>query len=289
MKKLVFVALLIIAGFNCFGQDVTQTFNSTRIINSHSTEILRKKMWEYRIEHRFGDIAGANGGGQTAFGFDQAADIRMAMEYGITDKLMAGLGRCKGIGRPYRSLCDLFLAGRFLTQNKEKRVPVSAALVQTLYYTYMKQVEDLQSVAYFDNKLSRRVAYSTQLVLTRKFSDRLSLALMPTYIHRNYVSLSDLNDLFSVGFAVNLKVTKSMGIILEYFANVESENFRSDALNSLGVGFEFVTNGHNFHINLTNARGFGELQYVALTQENWLKGQFRLGFSISRNFKIKKS
>jgi len=287
MKKLVFVVLLIIAGFHCFGQDVTETFNSTRIVNSHSTEILRKKMWEYRIEHRFGDIAGANGGGQTAFGFDQAADIRMAMEYGITDKLMAGLGRSKGIGRPYTSLCDLFLAGRFLTQNKEKHMPVSAALVQTLYYTYMKQINDGQSVAYFDNKFSRRVAYSTQLVLTRKFSDRFSLAIMPTYVHRNYVSQTDLNDLFSVGFAANFKITKSIGVILEYFANVESENFRSDAMNSLGVGFEFVTNGHNFHINLTNARGFGELQYVALTQENWLKGQFRLGFSISRNFKIK--
>jgi hypothetical protein len=289
MRNIGLLSLLFFIGSNGFSQDVTQTFNSTRIVNSHSTEVLGKKMWEYRIEHRFGDFAGTNGGVQTGFGFDNAADIRMAMEYGITDKLMAGIGRSKGIGRPYTSLVDGFLAGRFLTQNKEKKIPISAALIGTMFYTYMKQVNDPQSVAFFDNKLSRRLAYSTQMVITRKFSDRISLAIMPTYVHRNYVAQDDVNDIFSFGAAANVKINKSMGIILEYFYNFENEKYRVWATNSLGVGFEFVTNGHNFHINWTNSRGFGELQYIALTQEDWLKGQFRLGFSISRNFKIKKS
>lgn len=289
MKKNILATLLFFIGTSAICQDVTQTFNSTRIVNAHSTETLGKKMWEYRIEHRFGDFAGANGGVQTGFGFDQAADIRMAMEYGINDKLMAGIGRSKGIGRPYTSLIDGFMAARFLTQNLEKKIPVSAALIGKMYYTYMKQVNDAQSVAFFDNKLERRFAYSTQLVVTRKFSDRISLAIMPTYVHRNYVAQDDVNDLFSFGAAANIKINKSMGVILEYFYNFEDDDFRTSATNSLGIGFEFVTNGHNFHINWTNSRGFGELQYIALTQEDWLKGQFRLGFSISRNFKIKKS
>jgi len=288
MKKIGLLFFIVFFGSVGFSQDVTQTFNSTRIVNSHSTEMLGKKMWEYRIEHRFGDFAGTNGGAQTAFGFDNAADIRMAMEYGITDKLMAGIGRSKGIGRPYTSLIDGFLAGRFLTQNKEKKIPISAAILGTMYYTYMKQVNDLQSVAYFDGKLTRRLAYSSQLVLTRKFTDRISVALMPTYVHRNYVAQDDVNDLFSLGAAINIKINKHMGVILEYFNNFEDDDFRVNATNSLGIGFEFVTNGHNFHINWTNSRGFGELQYIALTQEDWLRGQFRLGFSISRNFKIKK-
>ncbi|MFA7273384.1 MAG: DUF5777 family beta-barrel protein [Crocinitomicaceae bacterium] len=289
MKNLGLIAVLFSIGQFGYAQDVTGTFNSTRIVNSHSTEMLGKKMWEYRIEHRFGDVAGSNGGAQTAFGFDNAADIRMAMEYGISDKIMAGLGRSKGIGRPYTSLVDGFIAARILTQNKENGMPISAALVGTMYYTYMKQISDPQSVANFEGKFSRRIAYSSQLVLSRKFSDRISFALMPTYVHRNYVAQDDLNDLVSLGAALNVKINKSMGVILEYFYNFENENFRTTATNSIGLGFEFVTNGHNFHINFTNARGFGELQYVALTQEDWLKGQFRLGFSISRNFKIKKS
>jgi hypothetical protein len=287
MKRILLVFGVGLASF-CFGQDVTETFNSTRIINSHSTEVLQKRQWEYRIEHRFGDFAGSNGGVQQAFGFDQAADIRMAMEYGFAEKWMAGIGRSKGIGLPYTSLLDGFIKGRFLTQNAEKKMPVSVAVIGNMFATYMKSVDDPQSVANFEPDFTRRLAYSTQVVVTRKFGHRLSLAIMPTYTHRNYVATNDVNGIFSVGVAANLKINKSIGVIAEYFHNIESSGFRPDAKNSLALGFEFVTNGHNFHINLTNARGFGDVQYIALTQSDWLKGQFRLGFSISRNFKIRR-
>jgi hypothetical protein len=40
---------------------VEDIFESTRIINGHSTETLRKGVLEFRVEHRFGDIAGADG------------------------------------------------------------------------------------------------------------------------------------------------------------------------------------------------------------------------------------
>ena len=78
-----------------FGQDVQETFSGTRILNGHSTETLKANILQFRIEHRFGDLAGANGGINNFFGFDQAADIRFAFEYGITDQLMIGLGRYK--------------------------------------------------------------------------------------------------------------------------------------------------------------------------------------------------
>ncbi len=287
MKRIITVFGMLTCFFS-FGQDVTETFNSTRIINAHSTEVLGNKMWEYRIEHRFGDFAGTNGGVQQAFGFDQAADIRMAMEYGFANKWMAGIGRSKGIGRPYTSLLDGFLKGRLLTQNAEKKMPVSLAIVGNMFATYMKEVDDPQSVAYFNGDFTRRLSYSTQIIVTRKFGDRLSLAIMPTYTHRNYVANDDENGIFSLGVAANLKINKSIGVIAEYFYNIEPSGLRPLAQNSFALGFEFVTNGHNFHINLTNARGFGDVQYIALTQEEWLKGQFRLGFSISRNFKIRR-
>ena len=50
---------------------VEEVFSSTRVINGHSTEMLNKKILEFRIEHRFGDLAGSNGGAQQMFGLDQ--------------------------------------------------------------------------------------------------------------------------------------------------------------------------------------------------------------------------
>ena len=104
-------------------QEVIETFRNTRIVNSHSSEVLNKGLWEYRIEHRFGDFAGEQGGVQTAFGFDNVADIRMAFEHGFADNWMLGFGRSKGISNPYSSLLDGFVKGRILTQNKERKIP----------------------------------------------------------------------------------------------------------------------------------------------------------------------
>lgn len=288
MKRIAHLLAFCLPLFS-MGQDVTETFHSTRIINAHSTEVLGKKNWEYRIEHRFGDIAGDLGGIQTAFGFDQAADIRIAVEHGFSNKWMVGFGRSKGIGQPYTSLLDGFIKGRILTQNKEKKMPISLAYIGTSYITYMKSVNDPTSAANYDGEFLRRMAFSNQLVISRKFSDRLTLALMPTITHRNFVLYTDVNTVSSVGAAINYKFTKSFGMIVEYFQNLTfEENVRQDFTNSLGVAFEFVTNGHNFHVNLTNARGFGDVQYIALNQSDWLKGQFRLGFSVSRTFKIRR-
>lgn len=46
---------------------IEQTFQSTRIVSGHSVECLRKNVLEFRVEHRFGDFAGSQGGIQTLF------------------------------------------------------------------------------------------------------------------------------------------------------------------------------------------------------------------------------
>lgn len=261
---------------------VTQTFYSTRIINGHSVETLRKGVLEFRIEHRFGDVAGSNGGVQNWFGFDNAADIRFAFEYGITNDLMVGLGRSKGTGAPYRSLLDGFVKYRLLRQKKQG-MPVSMTLLGTSSLTYMKASPDISKVEHFP-EFAHRFAYSTQLNIAKKFGRRLSLAVMPTYVYRNYVAANDVNGLFSIGGAVKYGISSTWAIVVEYYQNIHGSDVRQSNTNSLGIAVEWVTFGHNFTINLTNSRGFGETQFIPYTFESWSKGQFRLGFCISRKF-----
>ncbi len=266
---------------------VEGTFLDTRVINGHSVETLEKGALEFRIQHRFGDIAGDQGGAQTFFGLDNAADIRIALEYGVTDNLQIGLGRSKGTGAPYRSLMDGFVKYRILRQGEEGGSPVSLAALGTSSFTYMKASEDLTQVSSFP-EWQHRLAYCVQLNVARKFGDRLSLALMPTMVHRNYVATSDYNTIFALGGAARIGVTKKMAVLLEYYQVItpeaEEKGMRTDNTNSLGIGFEWKTFGHNFAIHLTNSRGFGETQFIPYTFSDWSKGQFRLGFSISRKF-----
>lgn len=283
MKQILFLLCLTSVSM-VHAQDVEETFTGTRVINGHSVETLKSRILQFRIEHRFGDIAGSNGGVQQFFGFDQAADIRFAFEYGISDKWMIGLGRSKGTAAPYSSLLDGFTKYRFMTQEKDGN-PLSLAVMGSTSLSYMKASSDLTQVSSFP-KFSHRMAYSLQLIAARKFGERISAQIMPTYVHRNYVTTTDVNGLFSLGGALNYKFNKNYGIIVEYYHNFNPSGFRADMRNSLGVAFEWSTNGHNFKMNLTNSRGFGETQFIPYTTSNWLDGEFRFGFSISRNFKL---
>lgn len=260
-----------------------ETFSSSRVINGHSVETLGKKVLDFRIEHRFGDFAGENGGVQNMFGFDNAADIRFGFEYGLTDNLMIGIGRSKGTGNPYRSLLDGFTKYRFFTQGKNNAA-VSLAAVGSTFFTYMKASAETYEVSNFP-KTAHRFAYSLQLNIARKFGSRLSLMLAPTLVHRNYVAFEDVNTLFSIGSAFRFSITPRVGLITEYYYVVNPDNTkRLDNLNSLGVAVEWTTFGHTFVINLTNSKGFGEAQFIPGTFEDWLKGQFRIGFCVGRKF-----
>ena len=82
-------------------------FLDTRAINGHTVKLLEKKVLELRIIHRFGDIA-TNESYRTLFGLDNSSDIRIGLEYGLTDKIMIGAGRSKGSG-PFLELWDAFI------------------------------------------------------------------------------------------------------------------------------------------------------------------------------------
>jgi hypothetical protein len=287
ITTLLTTASLVVLNSVVAQEKVSETFSSTRIINGHSNEVLKKKELEFIVAHRFGDVAGSDGGVQNFYGFDNASDVRFAFEYGISDKFMTGIGRSKGTGTPYKSIVDGFLKYKILEQKTKGKMPISLTAVTSGFLSYAKASTDISKVNHYP-KFAHRIAYSTQLILAHKFGSRASIALLPTLVHRNYVGTFDQNDMFSIGIAGNIKLTKNWGLIAEYYQNVNEKTAtdRSMYHNSLSAGIEWLTNGHTFHFNFTNAKGFGEAQFIPLTDSDWLKGQWRFAFSISRKFKL---
>src|SRR6056297_1020473 len=72
------------------------TFADTRVISTHSTEMLPHRKLDFRVGHRFGDLAGAEGGWATFYGLENAADVAIGFDYGLTDRINIGLHRTKG-------------------------------------------------------------------------------------------------------------------------------------------------------------------------------------------------
>lgn len=267
-------------------QNVYQTFKDTRVINTHSTEVLGKGQLDIRIAHRFGDMFGDFGGWPTFYGLEQAEDVMIGGELGLTKDIMVGLSRTKGAGALNANINTL-IKWRFLQQNKEKNFPVSAAFVGLASTSTVEANEDGTSLTAF-KKFSHRVVFHSAILVSKKFSPRFSLQLGAGLTHRNLVIEGDDNDILNLSASSRIQLTKVLGIILDgNFAFAPGINTENGNYPGLGIGFEFETGGgHVFQVNVTNATGIVATDYIPYTRSQWEEGQFRIGFTISRQFKI---
>lgn len=270
-------------------EPVIGTYKSPHLIMGHSIETTSKHELDCRITHRFGDFAGSQGGVRSFFGLDNAADIRISFEYGITDNLTVGAGRTKGSG-DFSQLWEGLAKYRLLRQTTDDHVPVSLAVMGNVVVTSMSSSADMFDVRHFKG-LSNRMSYLMQAILARKFGPRLSLSLTPTYLHRNKVRFKDMNDMFALGGSARVKVSNRFALMAEYFypfRSGESKDFAASQglkfYNPLGIGVEMETGGHVFQVNFTNSTAILENQLIPETTTSWLQRQYRLGFTISRRF-----
>ena len=286
IRLLISICLFCFAHF-LYSQDFTQqTFKDTRVINTHTVETLEKRKLDIRIGHRFGDIAGDNGGWQSFYGLENAADILIGAEYGITNNITVGLNRTKGAG-PLKKLINTSLKYRFLRQKNDESMPFSMAAHGLWSISTMEQDTSNDEVLNNFPEFSHRYMYTVQVLIARKFSNAFSFQVIPSYTHRNLVPYNDTNGLFSLGFAMRIQLSKVFGIIADAtFPFSDLRTPENDYYAPLGIGLEIDTGGHIFQINFTNSRGIAETDYIPNTQSDWLKGEFRLGFTISRTFNL---
>lgn len=296
MKKIILAGLLL-SGLMAYSQDdewddfgeegesteksIGPAFYDTRVINNHSVETLEKGTIDVRIAHRFGDMATPNSY-KTMFGFDNSSDIKLGVEFGISDKFMIGFHRNKGAG-PYTQLFEGLIKFKFLDQQDGKPFTLSGS--STAFGTIMESSSDSTSVTHFD-KLAHRFSYFTQLILARNLNDVASIQMNVGLLHRNLVYQEDVNTAVSVGAVGKLKIAKKLSIIAEYNHLFRPTNVINgvEYTDPIGVGFEIKTYAHVFQINLTNSRGMGEAQFIPYTYSKWTDGAFRIGFTISRHF-----
>ncbi|MCP9768900.1 hypothetical protein EGI22_13355 [Lacihabitans sp. LS3-19] len=294
MKRILVLGLLC-ANF-AYGQDLfdeldknvkpsksytSATFKSTRIINGHSNETMAKNHLDFRIAHRFGKL---NDGPYNFFGLDQAT-MRLGLEYGVTDRFMVGLGRSTS-----QKTFDSFAKYKILRQAKG---PISSPISLTALGAWDAISLSTSPQFVFNNNLERWT-YTGQLLIARKFNDKLSLQLSPSYVHRNKVeNTTDPNDIFLIGIGGRTKITKRTTLNAEYFYRLpvslepgllpNTSNY-----NSLSIGFDIETGGHVFQLHFTNSLGMVERQFLTQTAGAWTKGDIHYGFNISRTFSFDK-
>jgi hypothetical protein len=258
-------------------QPVLATFKGTRLVNIHTNENPGPRTLEFRISHRFGPVNdGSNKPAYNAFGLDGGASIRLGLEYSYDGKLAFGIGRTS-----QEKMLDGFVKYKLMQQTVDNHFPISVTLMQAIYQTRQKNPK------YDGYGTAGRTSYCTQIIVARKFSERLSLLIAPTYLHYNLVdSLNDKNDGFVLGFVGRYKFNKRTAITAEYGYRV-AKNFASKIYyDTFAIGIDIETGGHVFQMHFTNSLGIVENQFFTKTTNNWKTFGIRLGFNVSRMFAI---
>lgn len=252
---------------------VEEHFRSTRIINLHSVESLRAGDLEFKISHRFGEFSS---GVNQFWGLDQA-QIRLALEYGLTENFMFGVGRSS-----QGKIVDGFAKYRILTQKKNGS-PLSISYLASTAVSTFPDREDRE------RNLTQRLSFANQIIFSSKLHERFALQLSPTLVHQNLVaSPEDQNTSFAIGISSKYNLTKVLSLNGEFIPRLsgfDTPSFKENH-NSLSIGMGINTRGHFFEFHLTNSFPMIEQGFITQTTGNWADGNIHLGFNIVRDFRI---
>lgn len=249
-------------------------FKATRIINGQSIETTGKNNLNFIVSHRFGDI---NSGGYDFWGLDHNF-IRLGIDYGVTDWLDLGIGRSNE-----QKLTDSYVKIRLKRQSSGVLFfPVTISWVSSILYSDLKW-----AVPNRDNLFSSRIFYFHELIVARKFNEKISVQIVPGFVHRNLVVTNkDQNDVPYIGFGSRFKLTNRISFNAEYFWMVPGQT-ADDFINPLAFGFDIETGGHVFQLHFSNSQGRIE-KNIPENKKSWLDGEFGFGFNIIRHFNLKR-
>jgi len=249
----------------------TSAFKGVQIANMQSTKLTTKGEWYMVVSHRFGDLTN---GFDNFFGLDNAY-TKFGGIYGVTDWLSVGASR-----HTYDKVYEVTAKYRLANQIKDG-FPVTLVGYNTIDINSNLDKDLLPGL-----KFTNRLAFSTQLLISRKFSDSFSLELNPIYIHKNlYEYGTEQKNEFFMGTGARYKIAKRMSLNIEYAARISTiEGERSPYQNPLTLGLDIETGGHVFQLVLSNSQAMNDVAMYSRPSGNWNGGGIYFGFNMYRVF-----
>lgn len=286
MKKFLIVFTLSLLLSPVFAQEEAQepktatpvrnTFGSELLIENQTVTSPYKGGIVLQIQHRFSPIETI----KDLYGIYGSANTRIGLNYGITDRIMIGAGTTKDY-----SLQDLNWKIAILRQTEDNSMPV------TLSY-YGNFVIDARAEDNFgpsaDYKFMHRLSYFTQLIVARKFSEKISLQVAPSFIYFNTVKrYSDTEGYKNVNFGLHAGGRANLfgnhSLMVEYDQLLTKQDVGETLKQpkpNIAFGWEISTATHTFQVFCTNYNLIIP-QYNLVYNPNT---QYMFGFNITVRF-----
>lgn len=248
----------------------TTAFKGLQICNIQSTKMTAKGEWYMVISHRFGDLTLGLG---NFFGLDNAL-TKIGAIYGVTNWLSLGTTR-----HTYNKIYELTTKYKFADQ------VVSGFPVTIVGYNSMDINTALSTDQYTNLKSTNRLAYSSQLLMSRKFSEALSFEVGAVYVHKNLFDESlELENQYLVAAGGRCKLSKRLSLNLDYAYKVNQLANAPLYQNPLTLGLDIETGGHVFQMVFSNSQPMNDVSVFTNATGKWNGGSLYFGFNMYRVF-----
>ena len=255
-------------------------FKAHKIINSQSTKQSKEKELYLYVAHRFGNI---NEGISTLFGLD-IANTKIEMLYGISDNFQVGFSR-ESLDKTY----SINFKNKIADQNSG--FPLNISLYNSFNYNSSDFLAPGTELTF-----SQRSLFLTQILISNRISDKISLQISPSFIKRNFnrerilfinniptVTTYDKENNYLLGISSSYKINKRTALNIEYNAKL---NRLDNSPNSdvLSIGLDLETGGHVFQLIFSNTQSMDDVSSILDAEGNWSKKHIFFGFNILRVF-----
>lgn len=266
---------------------VRPAFESGLLFDAATTVVQPSKTLEFVLQHRFGYMDEANKA-KNFFGIWGNSNIRVGLNYSFTDKLTVGIGTTK-----MKRLQDLQIKYKVIEQTRSNSIPVTVVLHEVVGLDARDKSTWDQNAESPGYKFSNRMSYFTELLVSRRFDDHLSLQVGGAFTHYNCVDSIYDHDRISLSFAGRYKFSPQGSLIVAGdfpldITGIKDFKKKADATTviynkpNISVGVEISTSTHAFQIYLASAQGILQQEDIMWNNHDFFKSGFMIGFNLTR-------
>ncbi len=243
-------------------------FKAMKIGNLQSTKIAAKGDLYMYVSHRFGTL---KDGISTFFGFDNA-NTKIQMVYGVCEAIQIGASR-ESLRKTYAT------SAKFKLLSQSEKV-----LFNVVGYLTANINTELSKDRYPLLKYGDRMSYASQILVSRRINNKISIEVAPTYVRQNLVLEPEQeHNQYLLGMGGRLKLNKRLSFNCDYAYHLN--RYKNSIYNNpLTVGIDIETGGHVFQLLFSNAQSTNEPGFMSNAEGNWNKGDVFFGFNIVRVF-----
>jgi hypothetical protein len=263
-------------------------FESPYMVDDQTTVVGDKKTLGFAIQHKFATME--NGSSDLWGIYGAATNIRLGLDYVPFKNLQIGAGISKT-----HMFTDLNAKYLILQQTSDNKVPVSLAIYGVVgmdgrgasSFETGNVVDTKGETMPTEIQFSDKVSYFSQLMVSRKFAEWLSIQGGASFTHFNMVAWDENHDLFGLHALGRIKISPQSSLTFNYNAPLKIEAISEqsempDYKPTMAIGWQISTFTHTFQLYVSNSAFMNPQENMMYTTSEFNKDGIAIGFTITR-------